>query len=150
MRIRRIFEIMFLLTIIAFLILIGGCTGGSSTTSGASTPPATSISSQVGPTFGSNGDSGKVIFSSICAQCHGANGQGITAPAVIGANANLGKYGTAKGLLDFISTAMPLSAPGSLTHQDYINVLCYLLIQNNYANSATPFNENALPGVQLK
>ena len=93
---------------------------------------------------------GQAVFSSSRARCHGANGQGVTGPAVIGPNANLVKYSTAKGLLDFISTAMPLNAPASLPHPDYLNLLCYLLVQNNYASPTTPFSESGLSGIQLK
>jgi hypothetical protein len=69
---------------------------------------------------------------------------------IIGANAALGKYNTGKGLLDFVSAVMPQNAPGSLSHQDYLNVLCYLLVQNNYAFPAAAFDESALAGIQLK
>jgi alcohol dehydrogenase (cytochrome c) len=133
-------------------MLTGGCSSTTSTT--ATSPPASmpplSSTPASGPTYGSLSQQGQVVYSNNCAGCHGANGQGITAPAIIGASANLGKYNTGKGLLDFISAAMPLSSPGSLSHQDYLNVLSYLLVQNNYAFPATAFNESALANIQLK
>ena len=94
--------------------------------------------------------SGQAVFTSNCAKCHGANGQGITGPALIGADASLDKYNTAQGVLDFVSTAMPLNAPGSLSHQDYLDILCYLLVQNNFAYPTTAFDESTLPSLQLK
>jgi hypothetical protein len=138
----------YLIIIISLLVWIGGCSNSTSSPP-SSMPPLTPPSSS-GPTYGSLSQQGQTIFTNICAQCHGANGQGVTAPAIIGTSASLGKYNTAKGLLDFISTAMPLNAPGSLAHQDYINVLCYLLVQNNYAFPGTAYSESALPGLQLK
>ena len=125
--------------IVLALIAVGGC----GTSSDSPTPTG-------GPTFGSLSQLGQPVFMSKCAMCHGASGQGGTAPAVIGTGANLSKYSTGKALLDYISTAMPLNAPGSLSHQDYLNVLSYLLVQNKYATATAAFDENALGNLQLK
>jgi len=45
---------------------------------------------------------------------------------------------------------MPLEAPGSLSHQDYLDLLCYLLVQNNYVSADTIFNESELSNITLK
>jgi cytochrome c len=128
------------------LLMIAGCSSGPASTSTPSTP----LSSPAGSTFGANAQDGQTTFAKFCTRCHGASGQGITAPAIIGSNANLAKYGTAKGLLDSISTSMPLNAPGSLSHQEYINLLCYLLVQNNDVQPPTPFAESGLSQLQVK
>jgi len=93
---------------------------------------------------------GQKIFAADAAACHGSNGQGVTGPAIIGPGENLSKYQNAKGLLDFISTAMPLNAPGSLSHQEYLQVLAYLLVQNNLVLSTAVFNESTLTNITLK
>ncbi len=93
---------------------------------------------------------GKTIYDKFGASSHGENGRGGSAPALIGSNSNLAKFNTAQGLLNFISTSMPLEAPGSLSHQDYLNVLCYLLVQNNYVSAKTVFNESQLINIALK
>lgn len=147
MNAKRFNIISIMIAIITSLVMAGGCASGTPGTSPASTPPSTT---SAGPAYGSFASQGQTIFSSKCAQCHGANGQGSTAPALIGTNANLGKYNNAKKLLDFISTAMPLNAPGSLSHQDYLNVLCYLLVQNNDINATAQFDESTLTSVQVK
>lgn len=159
-----------ILIIIAALILImGGCSSTPTTTSPPSAPvtskpPASSTSaapstsakptspatSSSGPTFGSLSDAGKTIFANRCAKCHGNNGQGVTAPAVTGSSANLAKYKTAQGLLSYTSASMPFDAPGSLSHQDYLNVLAYLLVQNNQTPANSPFNESQLESITLK
>jgi cytochrome c len=136
-----------ILTLLAVTAFMSGCSSGSPP---ASTPPMTTAPSPVVTTFGSAAQLGKTVYTNACSICHGANGEGKTAPAVIGASASLSKYGTAKGLLDFVSTAMPAKAPGSLSHQDYLNVLSYLLVQNNAADPAAAFNESGLASVQLK
>ncbi len=127
------------------MLLLAGCGGQSATTTAtlSTTPAATA-------TYASYADSGKSVFAASCAKCHGDQGQGITGPVLIGPDASLTKYTTAQGLLSFISSAMPLDAPGSLTHQEYLQLLCWLLVQNNYAPASAAFSESALGSVQLK
>jgi mono/diheme cytochrome c family protein len=130
---------------VTVLAVVSGC--GGNPTSSTATPTTTA---PAGASFGQYADSGKTVFASHCSKCHGDQGQGITGPALIGSNANLTKYNTAQGLLNFVATSMPLDAPGSLTHQEYLQVLCFLLVQNNFASADGSFNESALGSVQLK
>lgn len=95
-------------------------------------------------------DQGKTVFASSCAGCHGDQGQGGAAPALIGASANLGKYNTAQGLYTKISTTMPRSKPGSLTPEQYINVTAFLLLQNGYVQPSAPLSSVTLEGIPLK
>jgi polar amino acid transport system substrate-binding protein len=141
------------LMLLAVMILtVGGCASSSSPPASTTTPASTSSSAQSagGTTFGQAGDAGKTVFAGSCVRCHGNNGQGTTAPAVIGSSANLGKYNTAQGLLDFIRVSMPFNAPGSLSSQDYLNVLSFLLVQNNYVSSGTALDTGQLKNIQLK
>ena len=108
-------------------------------------------------TFQSLAASGKTVYSNSCAVCHGSNGGGGAGPALWGSAATLGKFaGTtlfannAQAMLNFISTRMPLSAPGSLTHDQYLDVLSYILVQDNQVSPSTSFNENQLGGITLK
>jgi len=95
-------------------------------------------------------DAGKTVFASRCAGCHGQKGEGGRAPAIIGANANLTKYTDAQGLFNYISTAMPMNAPGSLSQQDYLQALGFLLLQNQFATASTPADSNRLSSILLK
>jgi hypothetical protein len=72
------------------------------------------------------------------------------APALWGSSAKLARYNTAQGLSSFISTAMPQNSPGSLTHQQYLNVLAYILLQANDVSGSTAFDEGQLSGITLK
>jgi len=94
--------------------------------------------------------SGQDVYNAIAASCHGTGGQGAIAPALWGPNVNLARYGSAANLLDLITTTMPPGAAGSLSRQDYLNVLCFLLVQNNKVAVETPFDENTLRGISLK
>ena len=132
---------------LTMLAVVSGCGGNAGSSSTTATPTTTAPTSA---TFGQFADGGKAVFASHCSKCHGDQGQGITGPAVIGPNANLTKYNTAQGLLNFVDTSMPLDAPGSLTHQEYLQVLCFLLVQNKFASADSSFSESALGSVQLK
>ncbi len=146
------------LAVIAILAMVAACgavpktSTATSPTTPATTPP-TSATTTPGTTvpFGSLADAGKQVYAANCAICHGNNGQGVTAPALIGANAQLVKYGTAAALLNFIDTNMPFNKPGTLTHTEYLQVLAYLLVQNNDVSQSTPFmNEGQLGAINLK
>lgn len=69
---------------------------------------------------------GAKVFAQNCASCHGANLQGISAPALTGASfahANL----SVSQIRTIVTTQMPLGAPGSLSPAQYASVLAYLL-----------------------
>jgi polar amino acid transport system substrate-binding protein len=121
-----------------------GSKSATPTTMPTSTPTATAV------TFAQMADAGKAVFASHCSKCHGDQGQGVSGPAIIGSAASLGKYNTGQGLFNFVSTVMPASNPGSLSHQDYLDVVSYLLVQNNEVSADTTFNESQLGNIALK
>ena len=101
-------------------------------------------------TAGSLADAGKAVFASICARCHGANGQGGAGPANIGPSNQLAKYATGKGLYDKVSTTMPKSAPGSLKAEEYLQVTAFLLVQNNFVKATDPLDATKLAAIPIK
>ena len=133
-------------------VALSGCPAGAPT-SKATTPTTTATTATTATgtslTAGQLSAAGQGVFASNCAGCHGANGQGVTAPAVIGATANLVKYSTAQGLFDYVKTTMPANAPGSLSPQQYLQVTAHILLQNNYVTGNTPLDTSNLGGVPL-
>ncbi|APV43761.1 thiosulfate dehydrogenase [Dehalogenimonas formicexedens] len=142
------FALFLLVASVAFLGF--GC--GSS----PSTSPGTTTGS--GNTFQSLANQGKVVYSNKCVSCHAANGQGTgVGPAVWGANYQPGIYNgstlfapNGQAMLNFISSSMPLNSPGSLSHSDAVNVLCYLLVQDNQVTPSAAFDESQLINLALK
>jgi cytochrome c oxidase subunit II len=114
----------------------------------ASTTTTTPITS--GATVGQLAQAGQVVYGASCAGCHGAVGQGGSGPVLIGPGNNLTKYTTAQTLLNFMSVAMPLGAPGSLTKQDYAELLSFVLVQNSLLSPGAVFDESLLPSMRLK
>ncbi|RDU98206.1 c-type cytochrome [Trinickia dinghuensis] len=77
---------------------------------------------------------GKSLYGSNCAKCHGANMQGITAPALSGpafAPAS-GSHLTIGGIYTYMSTNMPADRPGKLKDDEYADIMAYLLSANGY------------------
>lgn len=71
-------------------------------------------------------DRGEIAYAQSCAVCHGPNGDDGFAPAISGPQ-SLRQYGTVRAVYDFVRVTMPLSAPGSLGDQTYLDVVAYLL-----------------------
>ncbi len=164
---------MLIFTLVVLIIAAAGCNSGDNTeatptptsltsTSPTSTSPtatsqiptstsATPTTTGGARTFGQLADAGVTVFASRCAGCHGNQGQGgSVGPAIIGVNAGLDNYATAQGLLDFISAYMPQSAPGSLPHEEYLNVLGFLLVRNDLISPAFTFEESKLQQIPLE
>jgi mono/diheme cytochrome c family protein len=105
---------------------------------GAGPAPATTS------TAGQLADAGKTVFADNCAKCHGANGEGGGSPALIGSKANLGKYSTAQALFDFVTKQMPLGKAGTLSAQEYLQVVAFLLVQNGLVQPSAALDATTL------
>lgn len=88
---------------------------------------------------------GKNIFAMNCAKCHGDSGQGTDdAPRIIGAANPFRGYQTAQRLFDFARSDMPGDAPGSLSPDQYWEVLAFILDANKLLPADTVLGpENA-------
>jgi mono/diheme cytochrome c family protein len=78
---------------------------------------------------------GSLIARDHCATCHGDTLGGLQeTPALVGASFHTDYWGQPlSNLYDFISTNMPLDAPGSLKPEEYAAVLAYILSKNDIA-----------------
>jgi mono/diheme cytochrome c family protein len=80
-------------------------------------------------------EEGEYLFVHKCAECHGSQMEGLSAPPLKGPdfqrraaarNLNL------QSLLTFVSLYMPRYAPGSLTPVQYSDIVAFILQQNGY------------------
>ena len=120
-------------------LLVVGVVGGSALL--ASLPTRAQDGSQV--------QRGKVVYEERCAKCHGEQGQGKLGRALIGSTANLGGYGTARGLFDYTRKIMPIDAPGKLLESEYWAVLAYILTENKLLPDGTTLGRQNAAGVRL-
>lgn len=95
---------------------------------------------------------GAGIYSRHCAECHGSTLAGLSAPALSGPNfKSFIAYSkmSALQLFQFINSQMPNNAPGSLTKSQYIEVLSYILKQNNYPLGTVALSSERLGCIAL-
>lgn len=97
--------------------------GGAKTESGGA---PTTIAQGTVPYTADQVVAGQKVYQAKCASCHGAQLQGVSAPALTGpqfghANLNVSQ------IYSIVSKQMPLNAPGSLSPDDYANVMAFIL-----------------------
>lgn len=103
----------------------------------APTPVPTSVPPAISFTTAQAG-AGKTVYGQSCAACHGATLQGGNGPALAGSGAQLlGRLHTAGSFFTSMSTRMPLTAPGSLSHEQYVDIMAFILEHNGYHASGT-------------
>lgn len=73
---------------------------------------------------------GQEVYAAECAQCHGERGEGGTGPVLIGGNKRIASYETTERLYDYVSRTMPFDSPGTLTEDQYWDVIAYVLDEN--------------------
>ena len=83
-------------------------------------------------------DSGKIKFLTNCAMCHGPDLGGRSGPALKGPNFASAKAAfKIKDVFTIVANNMPATAPGTLAHDDYTEIMAYLLQQNGYPAGST-------------
>jgi mono/diheme cytochrome c family protein len=89
---------------------------------------------------------GSKAYTQNCASCHGAALGGGAGPALTGASfktASSFSPSTVGGALTYVAKNMPLTAPGSLTHDQYVAILAFILSKNGYKPSAAALTYSA-------
>lgn len=124
--------------------------GTASCATPSTTPTPASTTTGVGNTAGELAELGWVVYGRSCVGCHGAKGAGRPAPALIGAGAKLRRHGNAQGLIDFVSSEMPVNRPGELPAEEYQQLLAMLLVENNIVEKNTVLDFDALGDIPLK
>ena len=102
---------------------------------------------------------GAVIYADRCALCHGDNGKGGSAAALVsdreiaGISAsqktikNFWPYSTT--IFDFIRRAMPFQMPRSLTDDEVYALTAYILAENKLIGANDTMNAQTLPKVKM-
>lgn len=126
------------------IVVLAGC----ATSEDASAPASPDASGTTLPASDAPGGDqlarGAEFYAASCASCHGVDGEGDIGPALIGERYGFRSRGTAQGLYDYVSEAMPFDAPGSLPDQEYWDTLAWILDQNGLLPDGTELGpENA-------
>lgn len=107
-------------------------------------PPAPS-----GPTVAQVAELGGAVYAQSCARCHGDQGQGVSGPALVGAGTNIQRHGDALGLVAYFSSRMPPGAPGSLSEEQYSQILAWILLGNGFVEPAAVWADLGLSDILL-
>jgi len=93
---------------------------------------------------------GAQLYSANCSACHGAALQGLSAPPLVGDPFTSQFTGEpADDVNTWISTYMPLAAPGSLKPAEYLALMAYILQQNKYPAGDTPLTKARLKSIKI-
>ncbi|MCJ2079657.1 cytochrome c [Methylobacterium sp. E-016] len=102
---------------------------------------------------------GAAVFAARCAGCHGAQGEGAAADALVGGRGTLatakplrtiGSYWPyATTLFDYVRRAMPFDAPQSLTPDEVYAVSAYLLHRNGILPEQAGLDADSLARVVM-
>lgn len=98
---------------------------------------------------------GAAVYAQACAVCHGAALEGVAAPGLKGEyfkQMAAAQQLTADSLLSVTVQTMPQTDPGSLTAEQYNQVVAYVLQQNGYPAGDVPLAPGApkLTALMLK
>ena len=93
----------------------------------ASATPVTFTAAQV--------SAGSALFQEKCSACHGTQLEGGAGPALSGPNFKTLSTKVKANVSDvftYMSTNMPMNAPASLTHDQYVKIMAFILSRNGY------------------
>jgi len=94
---------------------------------------------------------GKAIYDENCLICHGTNLEGRAGPALKGKTFANPKSGLKVGdIFHIVSQNMPAPAPGSLSKEEYVQVMSYILQQNGYPSGAAELTFETAGASKLK
>ncbi|HTX55644.1 MAG TPA: PQQ-binding-like beta-propeller repeat protein [Candidatus Acidoferrales bacterium] len=90
---------------------------------------------------------GKTAYMENCSSCHGAQLQGVSAPALVGAGFAAAKL-SISDVRGIVTKQMPLTAPGTLSPATYAAIMAFLSASNcvKPATPAAPFPTTDEPG----
>jgi mono/diheme cytochrome c family protein len=94
---------------------------------------------------------GKATYATSCASCHGKALVGGGAPALTGPQFFTKQMSTKLGgVFQYMAREMPQGRPGSLTHDQYADVMAFILEMNGFPSGSVPLSyESALSSNEI-
>lgn len=87
---------------------------------------------------------GAKTYQKTCARCHGAKLQGGMGPGLVGKQFWLAYGGKKVSMLwSTVHTQMPMMAPGSVSANDSIDIMAFLLQKNGVPSGTVPLDDTA-------
>jgi polar amino acid transport system substrate-binding protein len=85
---------------------------------------------------------GQNIYLANCSMCHGANLEGVYAPALAGPNGNV-QWQSVSDVYAYTKAQMPVANAGGLSSRDYVDVTAYLLRMHGHHAGTRPLTTSA-------
>ena len=124
------------LSILALTLGIGGAEARISTWDGVYTD--------------TQADRGRTLYMQNCGRCHGADLSGtFEIPPLIGRFMPYWSGSTLDALFDYVSTAMPLGNPGSLSAAANADIVAFILKSNDLPSGAKELNSDKLKAINF-
>jgi len=93
---------------------------------------------------------GHAAYMQNCGRCHGADLSGtFEIPPLVGRFMPYWSGSSLDVLFDYISTAMPLGRPGSLSPATNADILAFILKSNNFPSGAKELSADGLKAIRL-
>jgi len=86
-------------------------------------------------------NTGEKNYQAKCSTCHGTSLEGGAGPALSGPNfqtLNSKVHAKVGDIFTYMTTNMPLNAPASLSHDEYVSILAFILSKNGYHPGSSP------------
>jgi mono/diheme cytochrome c family protein len=84
---------------------------------------------------------GKAVYAASCASCHGKELVGGGAPALTGPQFFTKEMNTKLGgMFQYMARQMPQGRPGSLTHDQYADLISFILQKNGFPAGDSPLS----------
>ncbi len=80
---------------------------------------------------------GEGVWNRVCVECHGPDSTNLDAPLLLRQD-SLRRFPTAAAAHKYVSESMPSENPGTLTSEEYWDVLAFLLMQSNISGGDAP------------
>lgn len=125
-------------------LLVAGCSGHR-TDMAHTTAPGLLKASAISFTSEQAG-AGSQEYQMHCTACHGAQMEGGAGPALAGPNAKkllTTMHATVGDIFSVMTTEMPINAPASLSHDQYVEIISYILQRNGYEPDGKPLTFEA-------
>ena len=92
---------------------------------------------------------GEGVWNRVCAECHGPDSTNLDAPLLLQPD-SLRRFPHAAAAFKFVSESMPSETPGSLTQEEYWDVIAFLLANNGIGERDAPLGPDTAAAIPTR
>jgi mono/diheme cytochrome c family protein len=92
---------------------------------------------------------GEAVWNRVCAECHGPDSTNLDAPLLLQPD-SLRRFPHAAAAFKYVSESMPSETPGSLTQEEYWDVIAFLLANNGIGTGDAPLGPDTAAAIPTR